>query len=1449
MSQLSRQTHPLVRDGRSQEDRRLPALSPDYVQIDGRRLEDILDFVYEYARQVNYYDQTLQKDDWLAFFRNSLPFQLARISLFDVDKVETEYAGLAGAASLNPELESLQFLMDYQYGLADQIDYWRSSLSENGSDLGGLIESIIQTTLSPALARLISIANTAGPWGYRPPLNLFNFQAGWGLSFQEILATDPALATGHENPRQRFQQVSARLYEIFRLFLEGLRKIVEQAGVALRQEVEQNQLHQPHLGLFYTFLELFKYTRNDLNALTKKHLDFFYTQVLQLQEKDAVPDKAHLVFELAKQVGALFIEAGTEFSAGKDATGAEIHFRLDEDMVVNKTQVESLRTLFLDQEKTDLDPNDPELEDALYRVKGIYQAPQADSADGQGEGFKDEGAASWETLGEKKSKLLVEPGNGAAPFYQNYPFASLGMILSSSVLLLKEGNRTIQLAFTFDKDFLEKILAGISALETAVKTQFALTDNTIAALTENGYEGDIVENVLKNKWQNGKQAFLDNIVERHLSLNSEQKGLLFKYAERQSVFSVFLTGEKEWAPVQEINSYLVKEWDADQEETGRFRLVFELTLDEAFPPVVDFDPEAHGAGMPVNGPAVKLEYNHNFKPFGPIGAEQTALYHYFRFLEIRQIEIKVAVNNVRSLVLQNDGGLLNPDNPFQPFGPTPRVGSQFYMGSREIFQKNITKLDLDLSWEGLPQVSFEDHYLGYQKGDLDKPTSSDFMVDVSLLQNRNWNKITAPSSEALFESMGLKPLAERSISFKLSPKVLRGVRIAEELTEFNVNSISGFLRFTLKPQDFLHGEFSQALGRQLLAVGSNAATPAGTVDSALYLDTTEYAHLTKRTGDSLEALLAEVAGYFDSVIENPLYGALKYYEGSLEKAFWEGEINTVKNKIDQAIAALVNINVEFDADIPSEQNINNWLQSLDSLLNDKDGAFAKLTAIAKQFQENGAGQSQVDVSNVGAAYALELLELLETGVLPTSEKLKLYFFGSKTTPNGTDPVPPKIPVPIEPYTPTVSGFKVHYEAFAAANQIRFFHLYPYDGAFLERKVEPLAAGESAPELLPKFIDQGSLFIGLQGLAPGGTIQLLFQMAESTADPFMERADIQWHYLSGNQWKELRKEFNILSDETDGLLGPGVIKLSIPKDITNDNTILPSGTYWLKVSVKERAEAVSESIAVHAQAARVTFVDKGNDPARLKKSLDAEMIAKPVENIGALKGVLQAYPSFDGRPREAGEAYYTRVSERLRHKGRAITLFDFERLILDQFPGIYKVKCITHTLGRRGPASGDNHLAPGFITIVVIPDLRQLGFSERFEPKASLALLEKIEAFIRQKTSPFARIRALNPDYEPVHVEAKVKFAKGIDANYFKEQLREDVRELLAPWAFDPTSNIAFGGRVFRSTILGLVEKQDYVDFVTDFEMFGADGKNVPELAARSARSILVPGEIRFEAIL
>jgi hypothetical protein len=418
----------------------------------------------------------------------------------------------------------------------------------------------------------------------------------------------------------------------------------------------------------------------------------------------------------------------------------------------------------------------------------------------------------------------------------------------------------------------------------------------------------------------------------------------------------------------------------------------------------------------------------------------------------------------------------------------------------------------------------------------------------------------------------------------------------------------------------------------------------------------------------------------------------------------------------------------------------------------------------------------------------------------------------------TDPLtyPPRdviVELPNAPYTPVIESFSINYTAHSTPGDFRFYHLHPFEGDF--QKQAFFDANLPVP-ILPYFPEEGALFLGFSDLVPGDNLDLLFQVAESTADPDLDPADVKWFYLAGNAWKPLEKDTGVLSDDTKGLLRSGVVKIAVPRSIDHNNTILPPGLHWLKVSAVSRANAVSETIAVHTQAAKATFtLEENSDTARLAAPLEDGTVTKPALENAAVKKISQPYPSFNGLPKEADKDFYRRVSEHLRHKGRAINLYDYERLVLEHFPEIYKVKCITHTLGLP-QAARDFHLAPGHVTVAVIPNLSKLSLADRLQPKATRSLLDEIEAFLKKRTTPFAKVRVLNPRYQPFRVQGKVRFRQGKSGAFYEKQLQKDLERFLAPWAFDKAMELDFGGVVYKSVILKFIEKLDYVDYVTDF---------------------------------
>jgi hypothetical protein len=425
---------------------------------------------------------------------------------------------------------------------------------------------------------------------------------------------------------------------------------------------------------------------------------------------------------------------------------------------------------------------------------------------------------------------------------------------------------------------------------------------------------------------------------------------------------------------------------------------------------------------------------------------------------------------------------------------------------------------------------------------------------------------------------------------------------------------------------------------------------------------------------------------------------------------------------------------------------------------------------------------------------------------------------------------------------------------------RFFHVAPFG----QSEQHPLLSSASKAYLLPQFKAQpggggseAELYIGVTGLQTPQTLTLLFQVADGTADPLSQKPDphLHWSYLRANEWVALAK--TDVDDQTGGLLNSGIISVAIPRDASDSNTLLPSGMHWIRAAVASESDAVCRLILVAAQALKATFVDKNNDPAFPAKVLPAGTISKLDRPTAAVKTITQPFATFGGRGAEAPTAFYTRISERLRHKDRAIALWDYERLILEAFPQIYRAKCLSHT--QYEPTEDGSglyrELAPGHVTVVTIPNQLFQNLRDPLRPYTSLGLLEEIARFLRKRLSCFVNLHVKNPQFEEVIVGCRVRLREGLDETFYETKLREAITRFLSPWAFSGGGHPSFGGKIYKSVLINFVEDQPYVDYVTDFQLFHvlANGEehesNVVEGSTAVSIVVSVPaGEHRVQVI-
>jgi len=444
-------------------------------------------------------------------------------------------------------------------------------------------------------------------------------------------------------------------------------------------------------------------------------------------------------------------------------------------------------------------------------------------------------------------------------------------------------------------------------------------------------------------------------------------------------------------------------------------------------------------------------------------------------------------------------------------------------------------------------------------------------------------------------------------------------------------------------------------------------------------------------------------------------------------------------------------------------------------------------------------------------------------------------------------------IPNEPYTPLAENLILNYtasettkfsvtvgetlEGIYTKNEARLFHIHPFgyseEHSYLKYLLDYVENENSY--LFPTYCKGGELFIGLENVQELQQITLLFQVLEGSENPttpsFTGKQKIEWSVLGNNEWRILNPS-DILGNETDNLLQSGILKFNLPKEATQNNTRLPKNYIWLKAKMHKKFDVVCKITGIHAQAVLAAFQDNANDLSHLKTGLEAGTISKLLQRLSNVKSVTQPYNSFGYKPVESSEDYYRRISERLRHKNRAVTMWDYEHIVLQKFPELYKVKCLNHTCD-------DSYQSPGNVTLVVIPDTVNKNVFDIYQPRVSTATLNKVKKHIDQLNSMHVTTFVINPKYEEVQVDLKVKFKPGYDENFYMQQLNADIIKFLSPWALDKNIPITFGVTIHSSLLINYIEKLGYVDYLQDVKLLKNGVLSDKAAVPSNPKSILV----------
>lgn len=410
----------------------------------------------------------------------------------------------------------------------------------------------------------------------------------------------------------------------------------------------------------------------------------------------------------------------------------------------------------------------------------------------------------------------------------------------------------------------------------------------------------------------------------------------------------------------------------------------------------------------------------------------------------------------------------------------------------------------------------------------------------------------------------------------------------------------------------------------------------------------------------------------------------------------------------------------------------------------------------------------------------------------------------------------QLPLPPAPYTPLLCSVSIDYQAGdhivfdTESSQLHHtvgYRITPFGHKSIVGPVGGMA-----------LLDQENigcfLCFGCSDLTTSW-LTLHVQINEYSIDPDEQFPRPVWQYLSDNVWHTFQ-ERQVVRDNTDGLTKSGVLTLQLPSHLSTHHTALEDGLIWVRAAFPETLSALPELVGVYTHAVEAYRVISPQASLSALGELPAKSIQGLVHSNTDVEAVHQPFSTAGGRAAESSAAFYTRVSERLRHKGRALSAWDYERLVLEEFPDLLQVKCINHTC-----LENPNRAAPGKVVIVIVDRHKALErqADESRMPRASKHRLRAVADYLRDKTSPFVSFEVINPVYEEVKVNLEVKLCQGYERGLCLSSLQASLQAVLSPWVFEASQrSIHIGRGVSASQLIDRINQHEYVEGIVSFSV-------------------------------
>lgn len=352
------------------------------------------------------------------------------------------------------------------------------------------------------------------------------------------------------------------------------------------------------------------------------------------------------------------------------------------------------------------------------------------------------------------------------------------------------------------------------------------------------------------------------------------------------------------------------------------------------------------------------------------------------------------------------------------------------------------------------------------------------------------------------------------------------------------------------------------------------------------------------------------------------------------------------------------------------------------------------------------------------------------------------------------------PVPAMPQVPMIADAVLGYTAMDSfGKDDRLYRINETDG------YEAINLGSESLQLLPD-LGKHYLYLDLEGVERLKRIQLYFNLRyvkrgkAGSAGAESGSAVIEYYDSESCLWKVFPAEC-VIEEATDGLTRSGFITLNTFDD--TNNSLIKGDEVWIRIGFKN--DITPENIVIDG----IWFncfkaVCENGDGSPLPSGTITELAEEDLR----VSEVLQPMEGCGGKAVEDEQAMSVRLATRIATRNRALNTGDYEKMILERFGDIEKVCCI--------PASEENDE----VRLVVFPKPEKRVF-----PQLPNWKLTEIEQYIMSYMSPFAKVRVINPAYEPLTVEMIVILKDSVqDEGEVQRRLYRRIYNYFVSWLIE-----------------------------------------------------------------